>query len=340
MRVSFVSATPPGLEHPESLGMFFDDEMALKKGRDQWLSFEISSKPTKNCPEEYDSEGELIPNECAFSCYGFNWNYEDTLVINCRCSNYYEDLSKLRERKLCYCKRMEEAGYSSIDPEEGVVNDIPWDLLNNGVMDIPEKGFKKADFSIKITNDEILQAIPWAHKFIHFLSYNIDKYFVGILQTLAVKGVEVSAIVSPATLSRRGARELLDAESYSRRNFKVKVNDKNHAKRAFMDGYLDLDLESINLSFNALYYNNENEASLSYASFERAPRKWKIMQQTHEKKFVDYWNGGTPLSDYCQRKWPDMFKEWTQDVSRRQKLNAIVFESREIQERSDSTPKH
>jgi hypothetical protein len=303
----------------ERIGIFIPDEVNFKKEGQQETGISISGAPMANCPDIEVGEEDDVPDPvCPFSSHGFDWAETPLPVMECRCNDsLYANAMSIRNTH-CYCERAIELGL-----DESTLR-----LDNLEIVKV--RKHRVPYFKTKITNSEILPIVLDTQNFIHLLTFNIDKYFLGILQTLAVKNVEVSIVVNQSTLRKKSAMHLLDAQSFVGGNLQIRVNKINHAKHAFLDGVYELDLSSINLSFQALHYNNENEASLEFAHPLSSASKWRLQNQNHELRFVDIWQEGKDLEEYCSAKWPEMYEEWQARVERRENLDKLIHDSRRV----------
>lgn len=300
----------------EKIGIFFEDEIKIER-EDRWESISISGKPQSKCPDvEVEEDGDVPDPECPFNFHGFDWADNKLPVMECRCDDsLYANAMALKDSH-CYCERAIDLGLDESDLRDDALK-----LIRVGEHTTPH-------FKTKITNSEILPVVLDTRYFIHLLTFNIDKYFLGILQTLAVKEVDVLIVVNQSTLKMQTAMHLLDAQSFVGDFLQIRVNNTNHAKHAFVDGIYELNLSSINLSFQAMHYNNENEASLEYAHPLSSSDKWNFQYQNHQLKFLDIWHGGKDLEEYCRVKWPKMYEEWQERLERRAKLDKLIHESR------------
>jgi hypothetical protein len=322
-----IEASPHGLDSPTEEGLFLEDEVKFEKTDQGWIGVKIVPEAFKSCKFKYVDEEEILEvckisgnEECPFHTYYFDWGSEEYYLIDCDCLQTefknYLDLKK-HASEICPCVREDEfddfsnVEYNSISPIRA--------------EDPPLKAIKQK----KIPGELVIPTILKAATFIHMTTYNVDNYFLGILQTLAVKGVNVIIVLNPGTLTKGKLKAILNIASYSRGNLQIVVNNKVHAKRVFSDGIYDLDLASINLSYNALYDNIENIPEISFATPSLNERSWEIIRDTHNQKFISAFREGEDIFEWCHRTKPDVYRECSKAFARREKENELIKKMRD-----------
>jgi len=317
-----IEATPPGEKGPGVEGLFLENEVKFKENGKGWIGIEISGKAFEGCEFEYADEEKITQvckvtgdEMCPFHCVGFNWGSESYYLIDCDClhtefSNYIE--LKNNSCKIAPCLRDEEfydfsdVEYNSVSPI--IVEDTPSTVI----------------VQKKLPGELVVPIILKASRFVHAITYNVDNYFLGILQTLAVKGVDVLIALNPGTLSKGKLKTILNVSSYSRRNLQIIVNRKVHAKRIFIDGIYDLDLASINLSYKALYDNIENIPEISFSTPSLSEKNWEIIRDTHNQKFIPAFEEGMDIFEWCSEQKPDVYEECSGAIERRKKEKVLI----------------
>jgi hypothetical protein len=322
VRLHYVEASPFGMKIPMVAGLFFEDELEFIKDEHGWIGISISKEAFKSCEFEYAEEEKMTQvckvtgNEvCPFHCYNFDWSCDTYNLIDCDCMHReFNDYMKLREHasEVCPCIRDEEfydfsnVEYSPIYPIE--VEDHPSSVI----------------VQKKLPGALVIPTILKATTFVHIITYNIDNYFLGILQTLAVKGVDVIIVLNPSTLTKGKLKTILNIASYSRGKLQILANNKVHAKRVFIDGIYDLDLASINLSYNALYDQIENIPELSFAAPSLSEKNWEVVRDIHNEKFLSAFKEGQDIFEWCKQTKRDVYKECVTAFARREKENELI----------------
>lgn len=327
-----IDAWPVGMENPRVPGIFLEDEVKFERHESGWTGLSYSGKAFEGCEFKYIDEEETLEvckarrlDMCPFHCYGHNWGSETYHLIDCDClhdefENYIE--LKKHAKEVAPCIRDEEfSDFNSVIHNH--VNPIT-------VIDIPSK----ATMQKKMPAESIIPLVLKASRFVHAITYNIDDYFLGVLQTLAVKGVDVIIALNPSTLGKGRLKSILHVSSFSRGNLHVVVNNKVHAKRIFIDGIYDLDLASINLSYRALYDNIENIPELSFSTPSLSERDWEIIRTTHDQKFIPAFEAGRDILEWCSEKKPEVYKECSGAFERRRKEMELIEKMRERVEKS------
>lgn len=296
-------------------GLFLDNEAKFNRNTHGWLGVTIHAKAFKSCEFVYADDEKTVQvcklkgkDQCPFHVVGFEWGCDTHYLIDCDCLhkefiNYIE--LKKHASEICPCDRYDEFSdfsnveYNSVRPI--IVEDVPSAII----------------VQQKLPGEHVIPIILKATTFIHVITYNVDNYFLGILQTLAVRGVDVIIALNPGTLTKGNLRKILNITSFSRGNLQIIINSKVHAKRIFIDGIYDLDLSSINLSYKALYNNIENIPELSFAIPSLSEKNWEIIKATHSQKFLSTFREGRDLFEWCREAKPDLYEECSKAFARR-----------------------
>jgi len=325
-----VEAWPPGMDHSRIPGIFLEDEVKFEKAEDGFVGITISKEAFEGCEFRYVDEEETVEvckarglDMCPFHVYGFIWGSETYYLIDCDCLHdevgNHAELEK-RAREVPPCIRDEEFyDFSNIEYNS---------VVPIAVEDTPLKAFMQE----KLPGESVIPLILKASMFVHALTHNVDDYFLGILQTLAVRGIDVTIALNPSALGKGRLRAILNIASYSRGNLHIAVNNKVHAKRIFIDGIYDLDLASVNLSYRGLYCNIENIPEISFSMPSLDEKVWEVIRDVHEQKFVPAFRGGRDIFEWCADKKSDVYEECSRAFERRKKEMELIERMRKRSE--------
>lgn len=322
VKIHDVEAWPPGMDHTRVPGLFSEDEVKFRKEDHGFIGIDLSKEAFEGCKFRYVDEEETVQlcearglDMCPFHVYGFIWGSETYYLIDCDClhdafNNYAELKKHWREDPPCI-RDEEFDDFSKIE-------------YNSVVPIVVEDAPQKAVMQKKLPGESVIPLILKASTFVHVLTHNVDNYFLGILQTLAVKGVNVTIALNPSALGKGRLRVILNVASYSRRNLRITVNNKVHAKRIFIDGTYDLDLSSVNLSYKGLYDNIENIPEFSFSMPSLNKKVWGIIKDVHDQKFIPAFREGKDIFEWCAAKKPDIYKECSKAFQRRKKEMELI----------------